>query len=75
MFSLRSIVGMDFQTHGFYKLSLFDILEELIVNAKAHLRNSYLPLPRPPCMATTVADSQHQEAGSQLFRGHQKPEG
>lgn len=67
MFSLRSNVGIDFQTHRFYKLSLFDILEELIVNAKAQLQSSLLP-PRPPCMATTVADSQHQEErGSQLF--------
>lgn len=47
MFSLRSNVGTDFQKHRFYKLSLFDMLEELIVNAKEQLWSTCL-LPGHP---------------------------
>lgn len=47
MLSLRSDVGPDFQKRGFYKLSLFDILEELIADAKERLWSTCL-LPDHP---------------------------
>lgn len=40
--SLRSDVGTDFQKRGFYKLSPFDIVEELIADAKEQLWSTCL---------------------------------
>lgn len=59
MFSLRSNVGIDFQKHRFYKLSLFDILEELTVNAKEQLPSTCLlpghpAQPPPPWLILSI---------------------